>query len=218
MWLMFRSFSGQQQQQQQQLRWCVIKRCFSASSHPPSRTAASAVVVVVALSGGVDSAVAAALLKKEQQQQQQQSSSVDSAKSAMNLVGIHMSNWNSASHDDDSLTACSSEADWQDALRTAQHLDVPVTRVTQFESDYWCHVFEPYVRVLADTGATGNPDVACNTRVKFGALLQHCQRTYGPDTKLATGHYARLWHRNARARGRNSWRGDCDDDEKQSDI
>jgi tRNA U34 2-thiouridine synthase MnmA/TrmU len=163
----------------------VPRRCFRRTAAAVTAVTTTKTVVVVALSGGVDSGVAAALL------QQQYSQHV--------VTGIHMSNWNAVTHDDDSVTACSSETDWNDAAATAQHLNLPVTRVTRFESDYWCHVFEPYIQQLYTTGAMGNPDIACNTHVKFGALLSYCLQTYGGcnnnTTKLATGHYARLWHR-----------------------
>lgn len=175
------------------LRFCsllVKSRSGSDSILYLNSSRSSSSTIVVALSGGVDSGVAAALLLQQDQNY------------AATITGVHMSNWNTASHDDDSLSACSSEADWNDAERTAKHLQMPIARLTHLESDYWCHVFEPYIQQLVTTGAMGNPDVACNTHVKFGALLHYCLQRYGPHTtKLATGHYARLWHRQQQPQG-----------------
>ena len=138
--------------------------------------------VVVAMSGGVDSSVAAALLQQDLQK----------SKAITSLSAIYMNNWNP--HDDDSME-CTSERDWQDAVRVAQHLqDLPIRR-QPFEAEYWTTVFEPYLNDILQKGLMGNPDIGCNTNVKFGALLEFCLDQYGPDMHLATGHYARLWHR-----------------------
>jgi tRNA-5-taurinomethyluridine 2-sulfurtransferase len=149
----------------------------------------SSSTVVVALSGGVDSAVAAALLQQT------------ATAKRMTLAAVHMTNWNRRDEDDDDdysgiSTSCSSDVDWHDAQRTALHLKLPIQRVVSTERDYWCHVFEPFVQNLLCEGRMGNPDVDCNTYVKFGALLHHVQSIYGnSNVQLATGHYARLWYR-----------------------
>jgi len=143
--------------------------------------------IVIALSGGVDSSVAAALLMQQQQSQQPQQ-----------LTALHMSNWDTA--DDDSIRTCTSEQDWQDARNLAQHLKLDIHRVSCLQSDYWVSVFEPFIQNLHQHGIMGNPDIACNTHVKFGALQNYIRKRYGTsapqkeDVKLATGHYARLWH------------------------
>lgn len=136
--------------------------------------------VVVALSGGVDSSVTAGLLQKNR----------DPA--ATSVSGIFMSNW--GVYDDDTIN-CKAETDWEDVQRVARHLNnLPVRRQT-FEAEYWTMVFEPYLSEIMEKGHLGNPDVSCNSRIKFGALLDFCLQRYGPDTRLATGHYARVWHR-----------------------
>jgi len=154
----------------------------------PTRVVSSSCVssstkkVVVALSGGVDSSVAAALIVEQYKKAE--------------VAALHMSNWDTL--EDDSVSSCTSEKDFRDALLVANHLKIPLNRVTSLQSDYWCSVFEPYIERLAK-GITGNPDIACNTHVKFGALWPHIQQKYGRDAQLATGHYARLWHRNKNA-------------------
>lgn len=157
-------------------QWLSTTTTTTTSSSPKEHGPTS---LVVALSGGVDSSVAAALLHRQYGDA---------------VTAIHMSNWNVVAHDDDSVPQCSSEQDWKDACQVAQHLDLLVER-RRFEAEYWNHVFEPYLEDLLATSKMGNPDVSCNRFVKFGALKDYIQKRHGPDCWLATGHYARLWHR-----------------------
>ncbi len=135
--------------------------------------------VVVALSGGVDSSVALGLLQSQRRD---------------SLSAIYMSNWNL--YDDDSVQ-CTTEVDWNDAQAVARHFQCPILRVA-LEAEYWTCVFEPFLDGLSSQ-QMGNPDIACNTYIKFGALLEIVKKRYGPDTVLATGHYARLWSPNREA-------------------
>ena len=61
---------------------------------------------------------------------------------------------------------------------------------SDFTREYWHEVFEPYVEAF-ESGATPNPDLECNRRVKFGALLRRAMEDLG-GRYLATGHYARI--------------------------
>ncbi|GAX10013.1 tRNA-uridine 2-sulfurtransferase [Fistulifera solaris] len=130
--------------------------------------------VVVALSGGVDSSVALGLLLAKQRD---------------SISAIYMSNWNL--YDDDTVQ-CTTEVDWKDAQAVARHFQCPIQRVA-LEAEYWTCVFEPFLDGLS-AQQMGNPDIACNTHIKFGALLEIVKKRYGQDTVLATGHYARLWN------------------------
>ena len=100
------------------------------------------------------------------------------------------------------------ESDARDARRIADGLGVPLRRAS-FASEYWTDVFEPFVRGISD-GITPNPDVACNSNIKFGAVSEFVRREFGDGDRsrvwLATGHYARLWHRG----------GDDDEAERES--
>jgi tRNA U34 2-thiouridine synthase MnmA/TrmU len=49
--------------------------------------------------------------------------------------------------------------------------------------NYWLDVFEPSIMAW-QTGQTPNPDVACNTHVKFGELAR---RVLGPERGLREG-------------------------------
>jgi tRNA U34 2-thiouridine synthase MnmA/TrmU len=183
----------------------IAARALSSFSAPStsSTTSVTQPTVVVALSGGVDSSVAAALLKQRygsacaDGSTASNTSNINTREGGLaTITAIHMSNWNATQHDDDTLDPCSSEKDWKDAVATAEHLQLPVSRV-HFEAEYWTMVFEPYLDQLMDAADSrmGNPDMLCNRFVKFGALRDFCLERYGADTLLATGHYARLWHR-----------------------
>ena len=124
--------------------------------------------IVVGLSGGVDSSVAALLLKRE----------------GHDVVGVFMKNW----EDDDTDEHCTSRADLVDAAAVADVLGIELEAVN-FAAEYRERVFASF---LADyrAGRTPNPDVLCNSEIKFRAFLDHA-RTLGAD-RIATGHYARV--------------------------
>jgi len=126
--------------------------------------------IVVGLSGGVDSAVAAWLLKKEGHE----------------VIGIFMKNW----EDDDTDEYCSSRQDLVDAASVADVVGIDLQAVN-FAAEYRDRVFAAFLREYA-AGRTPNPDVLCNSEIKFRSFLDHA-RTLGADC-IATGHYARLRH------------------------
>ena len=100
----------------------------------------------MALSGGIDSSVSAHILS--------QLPNVD-------LVALHMSNWNAADEDKGkggkSSTYCQqSEQDANDAQSIADHLGIHMKRV-EFQSEYWHGVFEPFLEGLEDYRMV-NPD------------------------------------------------------------
>ena len=125
--------------------------------------------VVVGMSGGVDSSVAALLLKREGHQ----------------VLGIFMKNWG----EDDEY--CRSRQDFIDAAAAADVMGIDLEAVN-FSAEYKDRVFADFLREYA-AGRTPNPDVLCNAEIKFRAFLDHAMRLGA--AKIATGHYARVEHR-----------------------
>ena len=124
--------------------------------------------VIVGLSGGVDSSVAALLLKRD----------------GHDVVGVFMKNW----EDDDDDEYCSSRDDLVDAAAVADVLGIELEAVN-FAAEYRERVFATFLAEYR-AGRTPNPDVLCNSEIKFRAFLDHA-RTLGAD-HIATGHYARV--------------------------
>jgi tRNA-specific 2-thiouridylase len=122
--------------------------------------------VVVGLSGGVDSSVAALLLKAQ----------------GWNVIGLFMKNW----EDDDTDEYCSSRQDLIDVMSVADKIDIDV-EVVNFAKEYKERVFAEFLKEY-QAGRTPNPDVLCNSEIKFRAFLEHAL-TLGAE-KIATGHYA----------------------------
>lgn len=123
--------------------------------------------IIVGLSGGVDSSVTAHLLKKQGHE----------------VLGIFMQNWED-DHDDG---YCSIKQDALDAMSVADQLGIDI-EIINFASEYKERVFS-YFLAEYQAGRTPNPDVLCNSEIKFSAFLDHALKL-GADA-IATGHYAR---------------------------
>ena len=119
------------------------------------------------MSGGVDSSVAAWLL----------------ARQGYDVVGVFMKNW----EDDDGDAYCTSREDLVDAAAVADVIGIELEAVN-FAPEYRERVFAHFLRDYA-AGRTPNPDVLCNSEIKFRAFLDHAL-SLGAD-RIATGHYAR---------------------------
>src|SRR6187397_446686 len=124
--------------------------------------------VIIGMSGGVDSAVAAWLLKQQ----------------GYDVVGLFMKNW----EDDDTDEYCTSREDLVDAAAVADVIGIELEAVN-FAADYRERVFAHFLREY-EAGRTPNPDVLCNSEIKFRAFLDHAL-ALGAD-RIATGHYARV--------------------------
>jgi tRNA-specific 2-thiouridylase len=124
--------------------------------------------VVIGMSGGVDSSVAAWLLKQQ----------------GHDVVGVFMKNW----EDDDTDEYCTSREDLVDAASVADVIGIELVAVN-FAGEYRERVFAQFLREY-EAGRTPNPDVLCNSEIKFAAFLDHAM-ALGAD-RIATGHYARV--------------------------
>ncbi len=124
--------------------------------------------VIVGMSGGVDSAVAALLLREQ----------------GCDVTGVFMRNW------EDVDGSCPAEQDYEDVRRVSEALDIPYYTVN-FTKEYQERVFSYFLSEYS-AGRTPNPDVLCNTEIKFKAFLDFALKSGAGH--LATGHYARLLH------------------------
>lgn len=136
--------------------------------------------VAVGISGGVDSAVAALLLKEQ----------------GYDVVAVHLYCWPPKSEiEKDGLTreewikknGCRADEDRTFALKTALELEIPFT-VLDFSEEYNQKVIT-YFYDEYEAGRTPNPDVMCNSEIKFGLFLNWALEN-GFDY-IATGHYAK---------------------------
>ncbi|MBQ0005843.1 MAG: tRNA 2-thiouridine(34) synthase MnmA, partial [Alistipes sp.] len=125
--------------------------------------------VCVGLSGGVDSSVAALLLKE----------------AGYNVFALFMQNW----HDTEGTLhgECEWEEDKSVAEMVARKIGIPfhfIDLSDVYRQQVVDYMFEEYSR-----GRTPNPDVMCNSKIKFAAFLEAAQKL-GADY-VATGHYCR---------------------------
>ena len=120
------------------------------------------------MSGGVDSAVSALLLKQQ----------------GYDVIGLFMKNWEG----DDNDEYCSSRQDLIDAVSVADTIGIPIEAVN-FSKEYQERVFSYFLREY-EAGRTPNPDILCNSEIKFKAFLEHAA-SLGADA-IAMGHYAKV--------------------------
>ena len=123
--------------------------------------------VVVGMSGGVDSSVSALLLKKQ----------------GYDVIGVFMKNWD----DTDDSGVCTATDDYEDVKKVADQIGIPYYSIN-FEKEYWQRVFEYFLNEYKK-GRTPNPDVMCNSQIKFKSFLEFA---FNLDADyIAMGHYAK---------------------------
>ncbi len=120
------------------------------------------------MSGGVDSSVAALLLRQQ----------------GVPIVGAYMKNW---INEDNVIGECPWQQDIVDARAVCDKLGIEF-RVVNLMQDYRRLVVD-YLLDGYQRGLTPNPDVMCNSRVKFGVFRAYAEAE--GFSALATGHYAR---------------------------
>jgi tRNA-uridine 2-sulfurtransferase len=137
--------------------------------------------VAVGISGGVDSAIAALLLKEQ----------------GYDVTAVHLYCWPPKSEiEKDGLTreewikknGCRADEDRGFALKTALELAIPF-KVLDFSEEYNTKVIK-YFYDEYEAGRTPNPDVMCNSEIKFGLFLNWALEN--DFDYIATGHYAKL--------------------------
>lgn len=125
--------------------------------------------IAVGLSGGVDSSVAAYLLKE----------------AGYDVFALFMQNWH------DITGTLHGECEWEEDLSVAKmvakKIGIPFKFIDlsdTYRKDVVDYMFSEYSK-----GRTPNPDVLCNSKIKFDAFLKAAQ-SMGADY-VATGHYCR---------------------------
>lgn len=123
--------------------------------------------VVIGLSGGVDSSVAAYILQQQGHE----------------VIGLFMRNWH------ETVGSLTGECSWEDdrffADMVARKLDIPFHEI-DLSKEYRERVVE-YMFGEYEKGRTPNPDVLCNSEIKFDAFLKAALALGGEY--VATGHY-----------------------------
>lgn len=127
--------------------------------------------VALLLSGGVDSSVALKLLLQQ----------------GYNVTCFYLKIWL-----EDEL-AHLGECPWQDDYETCQavcaHLGGVPLETVSLQQEYLQHVIQ-YTVQTAQQGRTPNPDIWCNSRIKFGCFYEAIAPRH--FDYIATGHYAQL--------------------------
>jgi tRNA-specific 2-thiouridylase len=122
--------------------------------------------IAVGLSGGVDSAVTAYLLNDQ----------------GHDVTGVYLQCW------DFSVPGCTGDSNRADATKIAATLGIKFHHL-DFIEPYKREVINYFYKSY-EAGLTPNPDILCNTVIKFGLFLDWALQE-GFDY-VAMGHYARL--------------------------
>lgn len=129
--------------------------------------------IAVLVSGGVDSSVALRLLKEQGHQ----------------ITAFYLKIWL-----EDEL-AFMGTCPWQEDLSYVQQVcdqaNVPL-EVVSLQKEYWDHVVT-YTIAEIKKGNTPNPDVLCNSRIKFGFFCDYLAQHHETFDKIASGHYAQVY-------------------------
>ena len=139
-----------------------------------TRQDANGMKVVVGMSGGVDSSVSALLLKQQ----------------GYEVTGLFMKNWG----DDDDDEYCSTRQDLVDVASVCDVIGIEL-EVVNFSTEYKERVFADFLREY-EAGRTPNPDVLCNSEIKFRCFLDQAsisridQGRLGPVLRS----YNETWH------------------------
>lgn len=125
--------------------------------------------IAVLLSGGVDSSVALNLLKKD----------------GHDITAFYLKIWLQ-----DEFTFLG-DCPWEDDLTfvrgVCKQLNVPL-EILSLQNEYWENVVTYAIAEIKD-GRTPNPDMFCNSLIKFGQFYDKIDNSF---EKVASGHYANI--------------------------
>ncbi|CAM8916687.1 unnamed protein product [Rhodiola kirilowii] len=129
--------------------------------------------VAVLLSGGVDSSVALRLLHA----------------AGHSCTAFYLKIWFQEDYEN-FWSQCPWDEDLKYAKAVCDQVDVPL-EVVHLSDEYWNNVVS-YIIQEYRCGRTPNPDVLCNTRIKFGAFMDAISSM--KFDYVASGHYAKVVH------------------------
>ena len=136
--------------------------------------------VAVLLSGGVDSSVALHQLLS----------------SGYRCRAFYLRIWLEDEQAHAARGSCPWEEDWEYCQAVCNQAGVPLEAVS-LQSEYQQQVVS-YLVTEAATGRTPNPDIMCNSRIKFGVFHDRIGKHF---SRVASGHYARSQHAHDRVTG-----------------
>lgn len=123
--------------------------------------------IAVLLSGGVDSSVALRLLKNQ----------------GHDLTAFYLKIW--LQDEFSFLGECPWEEDLKYASGVCEQANVPL-EVIPLQTEYWDNVVSYTISEIKE-GRTPNPDIFCNSLIKFGQFYDKIDPSF---EKVASGHYA----------------------------
>ena len=123
--------------------------------------------IAVLLSGGVDSSVALRLLKEK----------------GHDITAFYLKIW--LQDEFSFLGDCPWEEDLKYARDVCLQADVPL-EVLPLQNEYWDTVVKYTIEEVKE-GRTPNPDIFCNSLIKFGEFYDKIDKSF---EKVASGHYA----------------------------
>jgi len=133
--------------------------------------------VAVGMSGGVDSTMTALMLKNK----------------GYNVVGITMQIWDNNPNIKGTSSGCygpNEKYDIRDAQKAAKMIGIE-HHIINLQKEYRKAVIE-YFKEEYQKGRTPNPCVMCNSKIKFGLLIDKTLRSGIDFDYFATGHYVRV--------------------------
>ncbi|EIE25683.1 5-methylaminomethyl-2-thiouridylate-methyltransferase [Coccomyxa subellipsoidea C-169] len=154
---------------------CLIRRpSMTSSSSTPSPADGPRLRIALLLSGGVDSSLALRLLKA----------------AGHEVTAFYLQIWFQEDFRN-YWDACPWEEDFAICQQVCEQAGVQLHTVPLTEQ-YWQRVVSHCLAEIK-AGRTPNPDMLCNSRVKFGAFYEYLEQQHGAGfDRIASGHYARI--------------------------
>jgi tRNA-5-taurinomethyluridine 2-sulfurtransferase len=131
--------------------------------------------IAVLLSGGVDSSVALNLLKKQ----------------GHDITAFYLKIW--LQDEFTFLGDCPWEEDLNFVRGVCKQLNIPI-EILSLQNEYWDNVVTYAINEIKE-GRTPNPDMFCNSLIKFGQFYDKIDNSF---EKVASGHYANVEYCNGK--------------------